>query len=58
MVILLWVAFAVVVANAFFAAFLLFRFRAEQNRAAEAHHRLEESSHGVWSEDSSRGHLA
>jgi len=36
MAILLWVAAAIVVANALFAAFLLARFRAEQRRAAEA----------------------
>jgi hypothetical protein len=58
MTILLWIGFAVVVANAFFAAFLLIRFRAEENRAAEARHRREESAHWVESGGSSRRHLA
>lgn len=58
MVILLWVAFAVVVANAFFAAFLLIRFRAEENRAAAMRDGREESAHWDGSGGSSRGHLA
>jgi uncharacterized membrane protein YsdA (DUF1294 family) len=44
MVILLWVAVAVVVANAIFGAFLVIRYRGERRRAAEARHRLPESA--------------
>ena len=45
MVIVLWVAVAVVVANAILGAFLLIRFRKEGKRAVAARHRREESAH-------------
>jgi hypothetical protein len=45
MVILLWVAIAVVAANVLFGAFLLIRYRAEGIRAAEARHRRDETAH-------------